>query len=132
MRSLPLRAFAGVAGVALAAGLITACNPLNNTRPGPPSVINAAEPEWFSCGTGPFGLAVRAYGMNDDRAVCDRAVEAAWEYSRYADLWGPGYQATVVTRTAGTWQCGEVSANPVPYQECSRDGSPVDLLRLQS
>lgn len=131
MTLLPTRTLIGIAGTALVLG-VTACNPLHNTlpaRPAPGGKPIAAE--WFSCGTGPFGLATKAYGMNDDPAVCDRAREAAWRYADYSDRWGPGYQATVVTRL-GTWDCGEVSADPVPYQECTLHGSPVDLLRLQS
>ncbi|MGW4245346.1 hypothetical protein [Nocardia sp. NPDC004722] len=131
MKFLPTRTLTGIAGMALVASL-TACNPLHNTLPGLPSPERKpATPEWFSCGVGPFGLAVQAYGMNDDPAVCDRARDAAWRYADYSDRWSSGYQATVVTRT-GTWDCGQVSADPVPYQECTLRGSPVDMLRLLS
>lgn len=134
MRSLTLRTILGVSGVALVT-LLTACNPLNNTRPGlPASGGNATAPEWFSCGDGPNGLAVKAYGMNDDSGVCGRAMEAAWAYShQYPDGWNrPGQQVPVVTRTAGTWDCGQIAEDPVPYQERALRGSPVDVMRLLS
>ncbi|MVU81162.1 hypothetical protein GPX89_28445 [Nocardia sp. ET3-3] len=134
MRSPTSRIAFAITGAALVAGL-TACYPLQNSRPGifPAPGGNVSAPEWFSCGAGPSGLAVKAYGMNDDPGVCGRAMEAAWAYShQYPDWNHRGYQVPVTTRTAGTWDCGEIATDPTPYQECTLRGSPVDVLRLLS